>query len=517
MRGQDEFVYADFSGGVNLNAAPYLIADNQARDALNVNSNSNSQLRKRRGFTTHADLGTGVATFTAAPHSVAAAEVTAGDYILYAGTINGADSRFVAVSTAGTVTDLNGSTVPDADIRWSFAQAPLTTTGSQGPIFAMNGVNTPQFWDGNIANNFADWTQGTPPPTGRYVMYHANRLWCVTGDSRLRYTGFTGSSPDMGVWDANDFVDFHPADGQTITGLGTLGPYVLVFKEHKIFRVYDTVTGANSEITKGVGCHAQRSIVETDSGTFFLDDAGVYITDGEKVTEISDPVKPIILDAAEHASFANAAAVYHDNSYWLSLSTDGVANNRTLQYDLASESWWIHDCVSNGFATISTSEGEQIYSAAAGATRGQRAFVPETFQDSSANYAGGTFWVGPHFTWGMPHKTKRVTQVRADGLGEWQLGFAANYLDNFAYDSGEVWNSNAPDESILYAPDNDDNRIYAPSSSDGNIYAPAAETVTTRRYYTPGIGDACTFKIVNNDSADFSLFSYTTAINYRRD
>jgi hypothetical protein len=70
---------------------------------------------------------------------------------------------------------------------------------------------------------------------------------------------------------------------------------------------------------------------------------------------------------------------------------------------------------------------------------------------------------------------------------------------------------------MLYAPSVSQGDIYAPSSTLGDTYAPISSAITTRRYYTPCVGDACTFKIVNDDSADFGLYSYMTAINYRRD
>jgi hypothetical protein len=70
---------------------------------------------------------------------------------------------------------------------------------------------------------------------------------------------------------------------------------------------------------------------------------------------------------------------------------------------------------------------------------------------------------------------------------------------------------------MLYAPSASVGTKYAPSPTAGTTYAPASSAVTTKRYYTPCVGDACTFKVVNNDSADFGLYSYMTAINFRKD
>jgi hypothetical protein len=519
MRGEQEHIYNDFSGGVNLKAAPYLLQENQARDALNVHSNSLSQLRKRRGFTTLADLSASPASFTGAPHSAAAAEVDAGDYVILAGPVTGSEDALVAVSLAGTVTNLTaGAATFDQNVRWDIVQAEATSD-SKGPIFAMNGVDTPQEWDGLIASDFGAWTaaSGTVPTSGRYLVYHGDRLWCaeLAESGRVRYSGLTGVSPDTGAWDANDFVDLSPGDGQQITGIGTLGPYLVVFKEHKTYVITDTITGANRELTQAVGCHAHRSIVETDDGLIWLDDTGVYITGGQEVTQISDAVDPLIEDAAAFATFDNACATLVDRSYYLSLSTDGNTNNRTLQYDLETGAWWVHDCASNQFAKFSVTAGvPEFYSADPNATQVQQAFVPDTYTDSDASYTSR--WTSAHFVWGAPHKRKRVRQIRIDGQGEWVLGTATDFSDDFTDDSGEVWFTTG-EADTLFAPSSENGISFAPSSPDGEDFAPASVDVTSRRYYTPCHGQSVSLRIESSDSADLGIYATTVAVTARKD
>ena len=43
-------LYSDVSGGVNLQSAPYLLKENQCRDARNVHSTTVGSIKKRPGM-----------------------------------------------------------------------------------------------------------------------------------------------------------------------------------------------------------------------------------------------------------------------------------------------------------------------------------------------------------------------------------------------------------------------------------------------------------------------------------
>lgn len=520
MRGARE-LYLDFSGGVNLETAPYLLADNQARDALNVQTTATGQIRKRNGFTTLADLSAAPASFTGAPHSLFACDVTSGKLLVVAGPVAGSEDKIVSISGAGTVTDLTaGAATFDQGIRWSFAQAAMTSNG-KGPIFAMNGVDTPQVWDGNIAADFADWTaaSGTLPVTGNFLTYHGFRLWCaeLAVPGRVRFSGITGSNPDTGNWDANGYVDLEPADGQAITAIYPYGSYLLVFKARKVYVIYDLVTGAYRQISDVVGTISPRSVVETPAGVMFLDEgSGIMSTDGNSISPISSNVDVLLREAAQISStFKLAAGTYFNNRYYLSLSTGGSINDRTLEYDIERQSWWVHDCASNQWALLDPAGTPRLYSTDPAADRVQRAFVPDVFQDSGVNYAGGTYVTGAWLTWGETHIQKRVRQVRIDGQGEWTLCYATNFVEDYESDQGEVWESSDQDP-LVFAPASSTGTLFAPSAP-GTTFAPVNTSVTYRRYYTLGVGRAWSFKLVSDDSGDFRLYSMTVAIGRRED
>jgi hypothetical protein len=518
MRGAPQ-VYNDFSGGVNLDAAPYLIEDNQARDALNVHTDfQTGQLRKRHGLVTLAGLNTSPALFVGPAHSLAASNLTPKNLIAVGPTTGGKD-RIVTTSPAGTVTKVSRASEYTANTRWSFAQA-AQTSNTKGPIFAMNGVDTPQYWTGS--GLFTDWTaaSGTVPLTGNFLIYAGSRLWCaeLAAPGRVRYSGITGTSPDTGNWDADGFVDLDPSDGEEITAIGRFGPYLFVFKPTKVHVITDTVTGANRVLSASCGTISPRSVVETDVGLIFYDiKQGVYSTNGSRLTRISDPLAPLLRQiGALETTAAQAAATYSDGRYYLSVSTDGNRNNLTLEYDTIAKSWWIHDCACNAWAVLDPLGNPVLYGVDAQTPRAQTMFENGTFTDAGAKYAGGSFFTGPWFIWDRPHTAKRVREVRIDGSGNWRLGYATNFDDDFSYDDGEVWFSTA-ENPMLFAPSTDDGHLFAPSMDTGDLFAPTSIAVTDRRYYTLGVANAWSMQFVNDDTADFQIFSETVAIGARTD
>lgn len=205
-----------------------------------------------------------------------------------------------------------------------------------------------------IERNF--YKEGEHVPNGQYMVFFGNRIW-MTGIkqdpsavwfSELVSIGEGGAQADPSQWPATNVVRFDSGDQQAITGIGTVGPYLCLFKELKTWIIHDVNTGANRRLADTVGCVSHRSIVETTSGTFFLTaDQGVYLTDGSKLHEMSYNVRPTIL-GINHGQRSHAAGAYFNNHYYLSFAsgTSSVAN-RTLDYDVQLKSWWLHDLTSN--------------------------------------------------------------------------------------------------------------------------------------------------------------------------
>lgn len=417
------FYSQGFTGGLNTRDAAYDVEQNQARDLLNVLGTTHGAVRKREGNTT-------LATTASALLSLLPVEVTATKYLIGQG-----GTAFYKIDAAGVVTTITGTTVPTSGARWSHIQAQAIT--GQGPVYLSNGVNTPQQWTGT--GNLADWTatSGTLP-NGKYLKTLNNRVWAagMTAYGAVADPGSTlvfSAIGDARTWPAANVVQFDPNDGDYITGLGSVGPYLLVFKRKKVFVVYDLDTGANRRLSDNTGCAAPRSIVETPGGTFFLSlDRGVYVTDGNHLTLLSDVIRPTI-DAIVPAQRANACAAFHNNHYYLSVSLANTsAPDFTLDYDTTLQSWWKHSFAANQFAVWTPLDAQTLY-AAPPALRVDTLLASGVYADNGTNYQA--YWTGAWMSPSYfrrriiqtPDYKKRLRGIRFDGSGKLNLSLAKDF------------------------------------------------------------------------------------------
>lgn len=503
--------YVDYSGGVNANAGPYLLAENQAKDARNVRTTPTGSFRKRTGFT---DLvsDTGISSRLDSLHSLFPVNLATKSFLVVGKQAAASNDRIIKI--VGTTCTTLKSTLTQAK-RWNWVQAPLGT-GPQGPVYGVNGTDTPQYFDGTAAST-SDWTAttGTVPSSAQYLCFHTDRIWATgtTNNGRVQYSGLTSATvpgPDPRNWDANNYVDLEPDDGQAITGVGSVGPYVLVTKARKTYVITDPGTAANRKISDEIGCIAHRSIVETTEGTFFLSgDVGVCVTNGAKVDVIGEPVLPFIQQAATNnpTTIGFASGTYFGHSYFLSIPYNSSANDILLEYDLQAKAWFVHSIGSQQFALSDPAGTPKLYSANPSSTTVQRAFTPNTFADSGVAYT--SYYTSAYLAFGNPHLNKRVNQIRVDGSGAWTLSAAEAFTDTYNLIEGSAWETT------------DSGGTFGGSSGTfggSGTFAPAA-AISEYRYPTPldGVSRAWSLKYTSTDSADWQVFSTTAFVNQRSD
>lgn len=514
-------VYSDFSGGINKEAGPYLLQDNQCQDARNVYASPLGSLQKRRGFVSFSTLSTldGVA------HSLAPVRLSASRYLLAVGKEPSQNKdRIVSVSENGTATAIKSGLEPGT--RWEFAQA--LAGGGEGPIYGVNGVDNPLYWSGATASTTAaTWTVvggGTHPAKKcKFLIYHLDTLW-ASGDTDNPGTIFSSGvdsgtgAPDFRNWDAayQDQVD--PGDGQNITGLGKVGPYLLVFKNRKTYVLTNPAAEARAyrPISTSIGCISHRSIAETARGTMFLsEDLGVCLTDGSSVQRISDAIQPFLKDIMEANAQAitNAAAVYYDDSYWLSVPVNGT-NAITLQFSLENDSWWIHTCASNQFALLDPTGQPRLFSANPSTKRVDRAFAPDTYLDGGETYE--SYWEGPFWAWGEPHINKRVHQLRADGNGYWKLKIKEDFNQPYSSElADEIWGNEYDTTAETFG---QGDAVW--EDPDTSIIFGGTQGLQQRRYNTParGWGRAWSLRLSDNKSnVPMEIYAVTAFVRTRSD
>ena len=414
---------------------------------MNVQGSTAGAIVKRNGLQTFA-------TPAAALTSLIASEATPVSSL-----VASAGTNLVSVNTAGTINTIK--TGVTAGARWEGLLAP--SVSGQGPLYLCNGVDVPQQWSGATASTpTATWTglvSASPPagltggvPNGKYSTQANNQMY-IAGVLGRPNTVFVSELNDPTQWDwgytgtggaknASNVIDIDPNDGQVITAIGRVGPYVIVFKPRKTYVIIDPGSGVLGtspnirRVSDSIGCVANRSIASGAGGTYFLSEGrGVYITNGTKVTPISDKILPIL--NAVGAQMPNAAGFYFAGHYYLSVASQGSApNDLTLDYDEILQSWWKHSFGSNELVAWHPAGVAALFSAKSTAAVLDQCFVPNVMQDNGANFTW--VWRGP---WQSPsfyrrrlypstYYRKRLRQIRLEGFGTVDYYLARDFLLN---------------------------------------------------------------------------------------
>lgn len=543
MRGTP-FLYQGFVGGLNTIDSPYTLKDDETRDCLNVVSTTRGAIRKRTGST----------QFLSAPpavelHSVTAVNIAGVQKLVAAG-----GGNLYSISTAGAITTIG--TGFNATARWEIVQAPAGTgIAGLGPVYMVNGVDAPQEWTGS--GSVAAWTgvhdaahYGTSPyvPNGSMMRLAGNRIWMagVSGDtsavwfSDIVSAGAGGGIGDPTSWPLTNVVRFDPSDQYPITALGTVGPYVLVFKPHKMWVIHDLNYGYNRQLADNVGCVANRSVVETEAGTFFLTaDKGVYLTNGASLHELSYNVRPNLL-AINAGQRQNAAGGYFNNHYLLSFASGASAsNNRTLDYDVNLKAWWLHDLAANQWTIWEPASGYELHAAKPGVSKGiVHAFVPGVFTDVGQPYAGNgvysAYWLGAWQVFSYyifrhrvptPFLKKRVRQVHFDGSGVIVPVLFKNFATSGNQLPGVVGSMPEfkPELPVNFSAGaqvfgNTDVAQVFGGQTYGGVQMIFGGTSTTQdaRIYAPGVFQAISVGFGNSTGDPFEVDSYAAMIQFRK-
>jgi hypothetical protein len=503
---------------------------------LNVTSTPKGSIKKRDGSVTWGDT-TGFEV-----HSIFGVTAVTGPKVLIAA----AGPYLYSFAANGALTATLGTTFTNG-ARWCFQQAPLSTlvTG-QGPVYAMNGVDAPQQWN-TLAGSVSPWTGQTGAgfygmipyvPNGKYMVYTGNRMF-VAGVAGAPQTLYFSDFLDPSSFPVLNLIQFGIGDGQPITALGTVGPYLLVFKEHAIWAVnianIDTSGVVVRKIDDNIGCTAHRSVVTTDLGAIFLTATrGIYATNGVTAHEIGYNIRPTIL-AANPSLRQNAAGAFFRDHYYLSFASAGATHNdTTLDYDISLKSWWKHDFPSNDWLMWEPSVGHQLQYAVAGTVPGigfiAHAFVPGQVTDMGAPIP--SFWRGPHHVFGYyifrhfvatPFLKKRIRQVHFDGSGTITFAVWKDFASAGVNTPGVVGNTPefmatspinfAGGQTIFGNPDT--TQLFGGATYLGHpMIFGGTKTVGEARMYALGTMNAISIEF--GGTAPFEVDSYATMIQFRK-
>lgn len=547
MRGTP-FLFEGFTGGLNTIDSPYTLDEKETRDCLNVVSAERGSILKRNGCVQFVTKSLPEEELT----SVAAVETSTGVWYLIAA----GGKNLYSINVAGEVSTIGEGFTEGQP--WEVVQAPVSKeVAAEGPFYLTNGVDKTQYWtaaekatkvkewtgkEGEDSEKRATYEKAPHVPQGKYMVFAGNRIWMtgVGGDtsavwfSEVLPIGEGGSQADPSDWPKTNVVRFDASDGKPITGIGTVGPYVLVFKETKIWVIHNINTGENRKIADKVGCVAQRSIVETTSGTFFLTaDQGVYLTDGSKLHEMSYNIRPTLL-AINQGKRRIAAGGYYNNHYYLSFPAgESNTNNKTLDYDVVLKSWWLHDFAANQWVIGKNSASHATFEAATAKAKGgvAEAFQAGVYTDLGKNYTGngelGAWWLSPWQPFAYyifrhrikaPFLKKRVRQIFFDGEGEIIPIVYKNFHLGGRQEPSVVGNReiSTQDELPTNFASSEESFGEGTGTFGGEGIYGGESTVEAARIYAPGVGRTWSIGWGNNSAAKFEINAYGLMIQFRK-
>ena len=328
---------SNFTGGLNLRADQFNLAENESPALLNVDVDPRGGVSRRSA--SDALNSTALNGHVQSLH---------GHHETPAG--GGADQILAAALAAGgTTTELWFGTGTDF-ARIQSSAGNITLTGVVPPVFvtfndATYIINAALFdtsysvvkWTG--ANNATRLTPDIDASDGHFPNAHftatwGERVWVgytlesgTTHANRIRFSKVN----DAENWTAADYIDIDIGEhGDRITALIPDGDRLLIFKQQAIYALYgfDSDSFQVANITRIAGCGAGSSVVSSRYGIFFwYAQDGLYLLSRDALNYIFTRLQPTITLGT--LTFVTAPSLmWHNDRLWVSVdyqSSDGRA------------------------------------------------------------------------------------------------------------------------------------------------------------------------------------------------
>lgn len=364
----------DFTGGLNLRADPFQLADNESPDLLNVDIDPKGGFAMRSGFERFNTTAMGsIANGAFLPEKIFQ-WVTDTPQLVVA-----ANSKvFYATGTTFTDTTIT-TTSPEGA---SFAP---WTGASSSVLYVACGTGAAQMakWSGAArtlltASGAAAWQESLATPTGTHmpradhVASHVDRLWVASTlesgtafPNRVRFSH--PNQPES--WRSADYIDIVQG-GSGITALVPFAGALIVFKKNSIHAIYgyDTDSFQVVTLTESVGAPTSHCVAPSERGLYFFHwPEGLYRWDGNSFDDLFAKLRPMITAGEVNSAAVDKMWLSHaNNRVWLSLPTGANASpTYTFVLDPQIGSWTRYQCgCGNGLAVLTdfvTSAGARFY------------------------------------------------------------------------------------------------------------------------------------------------------------
>lgn len=309
---EDNFSIQSFTG-LNEWPDPQYIQDNELLEALNVLVGPQGELMKRRPLQRFTNLQAVAGVFPAI--------IPMGELIRTTG---------FGGSTYTMIHD--GSVL----VTYYLQDASLTPTliGGFGGIIIWDTVqfNNKMYCGCELPTGggvgIHTWTPETGAvhipgsPSGvRQLVAFKSRVFGFVG-SRLWYN----DAADPDIWPPDNFLDINPGDGQDITCIIPFGDRLIIFKAGSTYALFfadDPLFWIVHCINFTIGCRGPRAARLAHSLIYFISRDGLFVTDGNIFTRISDPIRSAFIDSrditfdifGDHVSVVKDWIIFHIKNF----------------------------------------------------------------------------------------------------------------------------------------------------------------------------------------------------------
>ncbi len=202
-------------------------------------------------------------------------------------------------------------------------------------------------------------------PSANHIVYHAGRLFAADTTEYIDNIPTSRDAPNMIRWsNLNNPVRWSSLDkmeifgnGDRITSLVSFGGVLVIFKRHAVYVMTGDGTTeapfALQAVTTKVGAATHEAVAVTERGVyFFCWPDGLFVFTGDGVIDLFEPIRPILLRGKVNPEATDNIFVSNINRrIWVSLpySEDGIVNRASCSF--------VYDPSINGFSYLGESYG----------------------------------------------------------------------------------------------------------------------------------------------------------------
>ena len=328
-----------FDGGLNTDADEFQLEQNESPDCLNVDFGLRGAVSKRKGFARYDNDVTGILWRNLFRWNKRGGD----DYLISVGPTNLGQSTGASITTQahgwGTLTDTDD---------WYTGIAAY-----ENVVYISSKAGNTWKFDGSTWTELTDKElDGTSPtfPNAAHLETNYERVWagnCITSGGEFASRVHYSNIGDAETWDALDWIDVDPDDGDIITALKVFGGNLMIFKTRAVYTLSgtDENTFTLFPLDRDIGTSAPLTVQSEGDRLIFFDPlTGVWQFDGAGFDKLDDKINLHLLDGINFSQSHKSAAFIWQGKYYLSVPWGSdTSPSRTFVLDLRNGAWTQYD------------------------------------------------------------------------------------------------------------------------------------------------------------------------------